>query len=239
MRALWVWTTLLALVPVLGGCKALLYTPNAHTIPLFDGGGQAQASASLNQDSGLDLQVAGSPVAHVLLFATGSVTNLDRYEQCSVEGGGGLYVGLPYDTTLELLAGTGGGRAEGEGRREVESEGDLPASDPYSYVAAYRRSFAQVNLGARTDGGALLVGGALRLAWVRYDEFETAPEDLVEEVRGVYLEPALLFRARVNRFVDLEGQMGYSYSVSEENWELFGRTERYGSVGVRFHLGRP
>lgn len=245
MRTVWLGLALLALVPALSGCKALLYTPNTHVVPLFEQSGRVQAAVSLKQDAGFDVQVAGSPLPHVTLFASGTRTGtfnfplFNGYEQRYGELGGGLFIQLPYETTLEVLAGPGRGRTKGRGQRLVESESDFPSLESYSYEAAYRRAFAQANIGKRTDGGALLVGGALRFSWVRFDDFETEPEDLVREVRGVYAEPALLFRARLTRLVDLEGLLGYSYAVSEEGQALFGRVERYGSMGVRLHLGRP
>ncbi len=233
-------TLLLVLVCALGGCKALLYTPNAHVVPLFEDGGQVQVGAAITSDSGLDVQVAASPARHVLVFGSTAQIVGTRYRQRYGELGGGFYVGLPYRLRLEGLAGVGWGRVNGEGQRELASGVSSLGfgTEPYSYDAAYRRSFGQVNLGLQTDGGALLVGGALRLARVQYDDFETEPVGLVDEVRGVYVEPALLFRTRLNRYTDLEGLIGISYRASGENWELFSRRERYGSVGVRFHLGR-
>jgi hypothetical protein len=241
MKTVRLWVTLLALASLLSGCKALLYAPSTHIVPLFEQSGQAQAAVSLKQDGGFDAQVAGSPFPHVILFTTGTLTLnvLDRYQQVYGELGGGFYIGLPYDATLEVLAGTGSGRTRGQGERVVESESQFPSFESYSYEAAYRRSFAQLNIGARTDGGVLLVGAALRSSWVRFDDFETEPVDLVREVNGVYAEPALFFRARMNRFMDLEGQLGYSHATREEEQALFGRVERYGSVGVRLHFGRP
>ena len=245
MRAVWVGLTLLALAPLSGGCRALLYTPSTHVAPMFERSGQVQAAVSLKQDSGFDVQIAGSPLPHVVVFASGTRTgtfgfpSLNGYEQRYGELGGGFYAMLPYKMTLELLVGKGRGRTRGQGQRLVESESGFPAFRGYSYEAAYRRAFAQATIGKRTDSDALLVGGALRFSWVRFDDFETEPEDLVREVRAVYAEPALLFRARLNRYVDLEGQLGYSYAVSEEGLALFGRVEQYGSVGVRLYLGRP
>ncbi|MEP0547271.1 MAG: hypothetical protein ABJF88_10100 [Rhodothermales bacterium] len=241
MRTVWVGLALLILVPVLSGCKALLYTPSTHVVPMFERSGQVQAAVSLKQDAGFDVQVAGSPLPHIVLFTTGTaaLNVLDRYQQRYGELGGGFYAVIPYEMTLELLAGKGRGRARGQGEQLVSSDDIFPVIESYSYEAAYRRTFAQVNIGKRTDGGALLVGGALRFSWVHFDDFETDPEDLVREVRAVYAEPALFFRARVNRFVDLEGQLGSSYALREEEQALFGKVERYGSVGIRLHLGRP
>ena len=119
------------------------------------------------------------------------------------------------------------------------SSGIIPLFETYRYTASYRRWFAQVNAATQARDGDLTIGGAFRLASVRYADLATEPAGLVDAtVRGVYFEPALLLRARVNRFVDFEGQLGHSFSVGEENWTLFERIRQYGNVGVRLYLGR-
>ena len=118
----------LVLLFALSGCKALLYTPTPHVMPLFDGAGQVQAVAGLKYDSGFDLQVAGSPLPNTFLFASGSTTLRKRYEQRYGEVGGGLYIGLPHGVKLEALSGVGRGDAEGEGQRGSSSPGLFPTS---------------------------------------------------------------------------------------------------------------
>ncbi|MEM1125083.1 MAG: hypothetical protein AAGI71_00410 [Bacteroidota bacterium] len=235
----WPAALLLALPLLLGGCRAMLYTPHPHVIPLFEERGQLHVAAGLRHNAGIDLNLATSPLPHTFVFASWAQVQRDRFEQRYAEAGGGLYVRLPARSTLEVLGGLSRGQSEGRGERALEADGALPPFESFRYAAAYDRSYVQVNVGTRSGNGEITLGGALRLSRVRFSDVETEPDLSVSWVRGHYLEPALVIRTRVNRFVDVEGQLGSSYSLGQQGWSsLFSRERRYGGLGVRLHVGR-
>lgn len=225
---------------LLSGCvaPAPLYRPDAHVMAFMDEGGVAQVGANISALSGYSGEIIVSPISHALVFGRGMTSHSSRYRQRYWELGVGGYVAVGSRVRVELLGAMGRGSPYGEGSREILTDDGRPTTEGFNYRADHERIYGQINVVAIADNDGLLVGGALRLNRVQYQGFRSSPGGLFDQVEGTFFEPALLLRAPLMGALSLEGEIGVSLALDRKNWELFETRRQYGSIGIRYQIGR-
>lgn len=202
------------------GCRPL-YTPNPTNIPLFSEAGEGQGSLSIGSN-GYNLQLAWAPVEHLGLMVNANSYSVftdsafvRKFRHNFAEAGIGYWTRLNKYLRQEIYVGVGGG---------------FNGEDPLRYH--YTRLFFQPNIGISRR--YIDVGFSPRIAFVTHHATETAGGRSEFADQGVFLEPAMTFRAgydqikfqmQIHRSFDLGGA-----AYTSQDWTV--------GFGIHITLGK-
>ena len=222
----------LVLTVIAAGC-APVYVPSARHTHQLNEKGEASFSGH-SGTNGADFQLAYAVTDHIGVLGAASFARDDEREDQDFHKHTYGEIGVQYHDNIGGI-----GRFEflsGFGRGSASSVDTYTFDDSPSEIRAtgkYGKFFVQPNIGLETD--IVDAGLAFRFGHVIFTEFETSNATYNENESATFFEPGLFVR-RGWQTVKLEGQIGYSVPMQDENQVAFDYEPFFLSLGIQLKL---